>query len=105
MPITKSAKKALKQSLRKYAMNKHFKDLYTESRRAFEKAIKDKNVDLARSVLRNTKDASGKKIKAGLQSVIDKLAKKGIIHANNASRKKAKYAWMLKKLDLELNAA
>ncbi len=104
MPIIKSAKKALKQSKKKHAMNKHFKDLFTESRKAFEKAIKEENIEAARTVYVNQKDSDGKTKRAWLQAIIDKLAKKNIIHPNNASRKKSKYAAMLKKLDLELKA-
>jgi ribosomal protein S20 len=47
----------------------------------------------------NTKNKDGKTTKAWLQSIIDKLDKKNIIHSNNASRKKAKYARILKALE------
>lgn len=99
MPIIKSAKKALKQSFKRKARNDHFKRLYRELRVDFEKAIKEWNLEKATEVFFNKKE-EGKNIKSGLQSTIDKLAKKNIIHKNNASRKKSKFAWMLKKLAL-----
>ena len=95
MPIIKSAKKALKQSKKKEARNKHFKELYRESRVAFEKAIKDNDAKTAKEIFYNKKK-SGKTVSSGLQSIIDKLEKKNILHRNNASRKKSKYAAMLK---------
>jgi len=37
--------------------------------------------------------------KSGLQSIIDKLVKKNIIHPNNGSRKKSKFVRMMKTLE------
>ncbi len=99
MPIIKWAKKALKQSKKKAERNLAFKKMYTEARKAFEKAIKNKDVEEAKKILVNEKK-DWKTVKSWLQSIIDKLAKKNIIHKNNASRKKAKYAKMLKELSL-----
>jgi len=99
MPIIKSAKKQLKQSLKNKARNEHFKALYAESRKAFEKAIKEKDATKAREILVNKKDSTGKNIKSWLQAIIDKLEKKNIIHKNNASRKKSKYFAILKALE------
>ena len=101
MPIIQSAKKQLRQNKKRKARNDHFKALFTEARKAFEKAVKDGDAKAARTILVNTKDKDGKTTKAGLQSIIDKLAKKNIIHTNNASRKKAKYAGMLKALEVK----
>lgn len=103
MPIIKSAKKALKQSVKKHSRNEHFKSMYKETRKAFETAIKNGDVAAARAVFFNTK-AEGVTVKSGLQSNIDKLVKKNIIHKNNGDRKKSKYAAMLKKLDISLKA-
>jgi len=99
MPIIKWAKKALKQSKKKAARNLAFKKIFTESRKAFEEAIKNKDVKAAKAIWVNEKK-DWKTVKAWLQAIIDKLAKKNIIHKNNASRKKAKYAKMLKELSL-----
>ena len=83
MPIIASAKKQLRQNKRKRARNDNYRELYREARVAFEKAIKENNVD-------------GKTKKAGLQSIIDKLVKKNIIHKNNWARKKARFVKMMK---------
>jgi len=87
MPIIKSAKKALKQNIEKQSRNNRFRALYRETRRSFEKAVDTKDVKLATEKL------------VVLQSSIDKLAKKNIIHKNNASRKVSKFARMLKTLE------
>ncbi len=98
MPIIASAKKALRQSQKKNARNTHYKKLYTESRVAFEKAIKAGDVKAARAIYVNQDNKDGH-AKAGLQSIIDKLVKKNIIHPNNGSRKKSKFVRMMKQLD------
>lgn len=99
MPIIASAKKALKQSQKKNARNTHYKKLYTEARVAFEKAIKAGDKDAAKALYINQNNKDGKTTKSGLQSIIDKLVKKNIIHANNGSRKKSKFVRMLKGLE------
>lgn len=110
MPIIKWAKKALKVSRKKQIRNQHFKNMYTQLRVAFEKAIKSEDVEVAKSVWFNKKEEKEVTLKGGvkemksvnvkswLQSIIDTLVKKNIIHANNAARKKAKYAKMLKSI-------
>lgn len=98
MPLIKSAKKQLRQNHKRKARNDHFKALYREARIAFETAIKNKDAAAAKTILTNTKDKDGKTTKAGLQSIIDKLAKKNLIHKNNAARKKAKFVKMIKEL-------
>lgn len=98
MPIIKSAKKALKQNARNKSRNDHYKALYRESRKDFEKAIKDKDLKTAKEIFSNKKDKDGKTVKSGLQSVIDKLVKKNILHKNNASRKKSWFVKMLKSI-------
>jgi len=99
MPIIKWAKKALKVSRKKQLRNSHFKNIYAELRRTFEKAIKASDVDAATAVWFNKKE-DGKNIKSGLQSTIDKLIKKNIIHKNNWARKKARFAKMLKEISI-----
>ena len=97
MPIIKSAKKALKQSVKKHSRNEHFKEMFKETRKAFEAAVKNNDLEAAKKVFFNKKD-DGKTVKSGLQSNIDKLVKKNIIHTNNGSRKKAKFVKMLKSI-------
>jgi len=99
MPIIKWAKKALKVSRKKQTRNTHYKNIYSELRRMFEKAIKAGDVETAKSVWFNKKE-DGKNVKSGLQSTIDKLVKKNIIHKNNWARKKAKFAKMLKEISI-----
>lgn len=98
MPIIASAKKQLRQNKKRRARNDHFRDLYREARVAFEKAIKANDLELAKNIYTNQKDAEGKTTKAGLQAIIDKLVKKNIIHKNNWARKKAKFVKMMKAL-------
>ena len=96
MPIIASAKKQLRQNKRKRARNDNYRELYREARVAFDKAIKENNVEAAKNIFLNQKDADGKTKKAGLQSIIDKLVKKNIIHKNNWARKKARFVKMMK---------
>ena len=98
MPLIASAKKQLRQSQKNKARNDHNRALYREARVAFEAAIKAQDAKLAKEILVNKKDKDGKTIKSGLQSIIDKLVKKNIIHKNNGSRKKAKFVRMVKEL-------
>jgi small subunit ribosomal protein S20 len=98
MPIIASAKKQLRQNHKRKARNDHFRSLYRESRIAFETAIKAKDTKLAKELLVNKKDKDGKTVTSGLQSIIDKLVKKNIIHKNNGSRKKSKFIKMIKEL-------
>lgn len=96
MPIIASAKKQLRQNKKRRARNDNFRELYREARVAFEKAIKANDLEAAKNIFTNQKDADGKTKKAGLQSIIDKLVKKNIIHKNNAARRKAKFVKMMK---------
>ncbi len=98
MPILASAKKQLRQNQKRKSKNDHYRSLYREARVAFEKAIKNKDVEAAKAIYINQKDKDGKNTKSGLQSIIDKLVKKNIVHANNGSRKKAKFVKMLKSI-------
>lgn len=96
MPIIASAKKQLRQNQKRKARNDHYRALYREARVAFEAAIKIEDAKAAQTILVNVKDKDGKTTKSGLQSIIDKLVKKNILHKNNGSRKKAKFVRMLK---------
>lgn len=98
MPIIASAKKQLRQNAKRKNRNDAFRALYRESRVAFEKAIKAKDLKVAQELYKNQKDKDWKTTKAWLQSLIDKLVKKNIIHPNNGARKKAKFIRMLKSI-------
>jgi ribosomal protein S20 len=77
--------------------------MYKETRKAFELAIKNSDVEWAKKVFFNTKQ-DWKTVSSWLQSNIDKLVKKNIIHKNNGDRKKSKYSTMIKKLESSLTA-
>jgi small subunit ribosomal protein S20 len=84
MPITKSAKKALKGSLVKKAANDRSKKYIKESIKSIEKLLKEKKKDEAKKLLPQA------------YSVIDKACKKGVIKKNTASRKKAQLSRITK---------
>lgn len=83
MPITTSAKKALRGSLRKKASNDRMTKLVKESIKAVEKTAKTSKTEAAKLVSK-------------AQSMIDKAAKKGILKKNTASRRKSKVARTVK---------
>ena len=78
MPITSSAKKALRASKRKRVFNLKRKDDMGNVIKQYKKLVSAKKMDEA------------KKLVPQLQKVIDKAAKRGIIKKNNASRKKSR---------------
>lgn len=84
MPITKSAKKALRGSLVKKARNDRNKKDIKESIKKIEKLVKEKKNDEAKKLLPNA------------YSVIDKAAKRGVIKKNTASRKKSRISRIIK---------
>ena len=77
MPITKSAKKAVRGSLRKKAVNDARKRAMKEVIKKIEKLTKA------------DKAGAAKMLPSAFQA-IDKAAKRGVIKKNNASRKKAR---------------
>lgn len=84
MPLTSSAKKAHKQSLVRASRNRRFSDLYKETLKTFERALKAGNVEEATTTL------------SKLYSRVDTLVKKNILHKNNAARKKSSFSKTLK---------
>lgn len=84
MPITQSAKKALRGSKRKKSINDRNKKAVKEVIKNIEKLIKE------------GKKVEAKKLLSGAQAIIDKATKKGIIKKNNASRKKSRLARITK---------
>ena len=84
MPITQSAKKALRGSLVKKAMNDRNKKNIKESVKKIEKLVKEK------------KQSETKKLLPEAYSVIDKAAKRGVIKKNTASRKKSRLSKITK---------
>ena len=83
MPITQSAKKAIRGSLRKKAVNDARKRAMKEVMKKIEKTAKaDK--------------AAALKMMSSAFSAIDKAAKTGVIKKNNAARKKSRLARITK---------
>lgn len=85
MPIMKSAKKALRQSLKRKQKNTGIKRRIKEVFKEFVKLIKNNKLDEAKQKIPN------------LVSLIDKAAKRNIFHKNKASRKKSQIAKLLAK--------
>ena len=83
-PITQSAKKALRGSIKKKAVNDRRTKVMKESIKKIEKLVREKN------------KAEAKKNLPSVYSVIDKAAKKGVIKKNTASRKKARLSKITK---------
>jgi small subunit ribosomal protein S20 len=83
MPITTSAKKALRSSKRKRVFNLKRKEAMNKTIKEYKKLVS----------LGDTKAAE--KLLPKLQQAIDKAEKKGVIKKNTASRKKSR---LMKKL-------
>jgi small subunit ribosomal protein S20 len=77
MPITQSAKKAIRGSLRKKAFNDRQKRAMKEIIKKIEKLSK-------------VSKEEAKKMLSSAFAIIDKTAKKGVIKKNNAARKKSR---------------
>ncbi len=85
MPIIKSAQKRARQAAVRTARNRRAKRQFKEVSRELEAALSaDKKSAKTSEVLRR------------LQSVIDTLEKKNIIHKNKAARLKARWARLVK---------
>ena len=83
MPITKSAKKAIRVSLRKKAVNDKRKKAMKEAIKKLEKLAK------------TDKEKALKMLSSAFQA-IDKAAKGGVVKKNNAARNKSRLAKLLK---------
>lgn len=84
MPITQSAKKALRGSIKKKAMNDRNKKMVKEAVKNIEKLVKEKKKDEV------------KKLLPKVYSTIDKATKKGVLKKNTASRKKSRLSRITK---------
>jgi len=83
MPITQSAKKAVRGSLRKKAYNDQWK-------RKMKEVIKKINK------LAKTEKKEAEKLLSSAFQTIDKAAKRGVIKKNNAARKKSHLSRLVK---------
>ena len=90
MPVTKSAKKARRQSARRKVQNTKRKDAYKGAIKNYKKLVTAKNMDPAR--------ASEAKIKlSAAYKALDKAAKTGAIKKNKAARLKSRLSKQLGK--------
>jgi small subunit ribosomal protein S20 len=85
MPITKSAKKALRQNQRRRARN-------LVKRRKLKKLLKEVN-----SLVLEKKIPEAKKLLPQVYKILDKAAKTGLIKKNTAGRKKSRITKMVSK--------
>lgn len=85
MPITKSAKKALRQSLKRKARNLIYKKKIKSLLKKVKKLVLAKKIEEAKALLPQ------------LYKILDKAAKVGVIKKNTAARKKSRITKLLKK--------
>jgi len=92
MPNKKAAIKHLRQTIKRTASNviviKNIKDIVKQGKKAIaDNTINEKAHDLMYS----------------LQKAVDKAVKSGILKANTANRRKARFAAMLKKANVKID--
>lgn len=87
MPITSSAKKALRAGTKKKVFNHRRKEAMNKVVRDIKKLV----------VAKNTEEA--KKLISGAQKAIDKAAKMNTISKNTASRKKSRLVALIKRAE------
>ncbi len=85
MPITKSAEKALRQSVKRRALNLKKKNKYKATVKEFRQAIAKKDFDKAKALLPK------------VYKSLDKAAKTNVIKANKSSRLKSQLSLSLSK--------
>lgn len=85
MPITRSAKKALRQSHHRRARNLKKKEAYKNAVKRFKKLITAHKPDEA------------EKLVPQIYKALDKAVKTGVLKKNNAARKKSQVMRWLKK--------
>ncbi len=86
MPQTDAAKKALRVSARKRATNDRWRRKVKQALLAVRDAIHEKNKQAAETAF------------AAAQKLLDRAARRHVIHPNKAARKKARLARTIKKL-------
>jgi small subunit ribosomal protein S20 len=86
MPITRSAKKALRASAKKRVFNTARKNAVATALKSVKKLVRDNKKKEAMEALRHA------------QKVLDKAAKEHTLTKNTASRKKSRLSRMIKKI-------
>ena len=93
MPRITSAKKALRQSLKRRRLNRKRREAVKEALRRFKKSLTGGKIAEARDLV------------PGLYKTIDKAAKRGrVLKKNTAGRRKARLMAMLKKAALAVKS-
>ncbi len=85
MPITKSAKKALRGSQKKRGFNNAKKEQVTKAIKQLKKLVADKKIKEAQAFMPK------------VQKILDKSAKTGLIKSNKASRRKSRLSALIKR--------
>lgn len=85
MPNIKSAEKAMRQSRRRREFNLKIKESVKKSVKEVRRLIKEGDKAKAAELMRNA------------MSSLDKAVKKGVVHKNNAARRKSRMAKALAK--------
>lgn len=80
MPQTTAAKGALRQSRRRRVINDRWRDRLTFLKRKFSHALESQQADQVRTLYTE------------LQSTIDRMARRNILHRNTAARYKSRFA-------------
>jgi len=83
MPITKSAKKALRQSLRRRVRN-------LQKKQKIKNLLKE-----VKNLISEKKSEEAKKLLPQVYKLLDKAAKTGLIKENTAARKKSRIAQLI----------
>jgi small subunit ribosomal protein S20 len=86
MPITQSAKKALRGSQKKRGFNIAKKELINKAVKQVKKLVLEKKVKEAMAMMPQ------------VQKILDKSVKTGLIKKNTASRKKSRISAMIKRV-------
>ncbi len=89
MPNTRSAKKRLRQNIKRRARNRHWKSTMRTAIKKVRKAVEAKDLELAKEELRKA------------SSIIAKVASKKIIHRNTASRYTSRLYKLVNKLEAQ----
>jgi small subunit ribosomal protein S20 len=85
MPITKSAKKALRGSEKKRGFNMSKKELINKAVKKFKKLVSEKKTKEAKDFIPQ------------VQKILDKSVKTGLLKLNTVSRTKSRLVALLKK--------
>ncbi|MFY9462109.1 MAG: 30S ribosomal protein S20 [Candidatus Sungiibacteriota bacterium] len=85
MPITASAKKALRQSLRRRARNLRKLEAFRDALKEIKKLVEAKKIKEAEALI------------PGAYKALDKAAKTGVIKKNAAARKKSRLMKLIRK--------